>query len=377
MIKKLLQKIFKTISYSFFLKIHGKIIKSITSDSDHRIEVKAVNIEKNLKYNIYKITEGRLYTDRIHDTAVILDNKIVEEPSFQFRWEALPFPRINNSKIEDNVVFTKGTPRILKDLKGTVLSLLTGGGGNNNYWHWLFDVLPRLGLCSKYINLEKINYFLLPSLLRKFQNETLDCLNIPINKRLSSEKFRHIKAKELIVTDHPVVVTGDSSNDIQNVPHWICLWLKNNFLNKNIATNKKVKNKIYIDRTDTTATQPQLRLLTNENEIKKYLLENNFILVKLHEINFKNQVNLFQNAECIVGLHGAGLANIVFCEPRTKVIEMRGSNAGFAIENLAKKNDLNYHSVIIEATDIRQYDFPNQHGSIEIPINQLSEILKN
>ncbi len=232
MIKKFLQKIFKRVSYSFFLKIHGKIIKSITSDSDQRIEVKAVNIEKNLKYNIYKITDGRLYTDRIHDTAVILDNKIVEEPSFQLRWEAES--RINNSKIEDNIVFTKGTPRILKNLKGIVLSLLTGGGGNNNYWHWLFDVLPRLGLCSKYINLEKINYFLLPSLLRKFQNETLDCLNIPVDKRLSSEKFRHIKAKELIVTDHPVVVSGKPSNDIQNIPGWIMLWLKSNFLDKNI-----------------------------------------------------------------------------------------------------------------------------------------------
>ena len=27
-----------------------------------------------------------------------------------------------------------------------VLSLLTGGGGNDNYWHWMFDVLPRIKL---------------------------------------------------------------------------------------------------------------------------------------------------------------------------------------------------------------------------------------
>ena len=73
--------------------------------------------------------------------------------------------KMYNSKIEDNVVFTKGTPRILRNLKGRVLSLLTGGGGNDNYWHWLFDVLPRLDLCNKYINLEEINYFLLPNLL--------------------------------------------------------------------------------------------------------------------------------------------------------------------------------------------------------------------
>ena len=80
------------------------------------------------------------------------------------------------------------------------------------------------------------------------------------------------------------------------------------------------------------------------NSIKKYLLENNFIAIKLHDTNFREQVDLFHNAECIVGLHGGGFGNIVFCKPGTKVIELRSSYAGPVIENLAKKNDLNYHS---------------------------------
>ena len=371
MIRKFLQKIFKTVSYSFFLKIHGKIIKSITSDNDHRIKMKAINIGKNLKYNIYKISDGRLYTDRIHDTAVILDNKIIKEPSFQLRYKDAS--EIYNSKIEDNVVFTKGTPRILKNLKGKVLSMLTGGGANNNYWHWLFDVLPRLDLCSKYINLEEINYFLFPSLLRKFQNETLDCLDIPINKRLSSEKFRHIKTNELIVTDHPVVITGNVSKDMQNMPNWIMQWLKNSFIKNDKKKDKK--NKIYIDRKDTTYAN--LRIIANEKEVKNHLLENDFIPVNLGDINFSEQVDLFNNADCIAGLHGAGFANIVFCQPGTKVIEFRSLNAGPVIENLANINNLNYHSIVKEDTPIQKYGFPNQQGSIEIPITQLSEMLKN
>ena len=371
MIKKFLQKIFKKISYGFFIKIHGKIIKSISSDSDQRIEVKTTEIEKNLKYNIYKIVDGRLYTDRIHDTAVIIDNKIIQEPSFQLRYDDAS--RMYNSKVDDNVVFTKGTPRILKKLNGKVLSLLTGGGGNNNYWHWLFDVLPRLSLCSKFIKLDEINYFLFPNLLRKFQNQTLDCLNIPSNKRLSSREFRHIKANELIVTDHPVVTTGNATKDMQDMPKWIMQWLKNNFV-KNNNKNKK-KNKIYIDRKD--VTDSNLRLLVNEKEIKKLLLENDFVLINLGDINFSEQVDLFSNADCIVGLHGGGFANLAFCQPGTKVVELRSSDAGPVIENLAKNNNLNYHSITIEATPIHQYGFPNQQGSIEIPVNELSEILKN
>ena len=367
---KFLQKIFKIISYLIFSKIYGRIEESMESNMDSRIKVKIVNIETNLKYNIYKITSGRLYTDRVHDTAVMLENKIIEGPSFQLRYNN---SHIYNSKIKENIVFSKGTPRVLKKLNGKVLSLLTGGAGNNNYWHWLYDVLPRLALCSKEISLKTIDYFLFPSLLKKYQNETLDCLNITKNKRLSSEKFRHIKAKELIVTDHPVVVSGKPSNDIQNIQGWIMLWLKSNFLDNNIKKNKK--NKIYINRKDSKhATE---RLIRNENEVEKFLLKNNFISVKLHDIKFSDQVELFYNAECIAGLHGGGFANLVFCKPGTKVVELRSSNAGTPIENLAKKNDLNYNSIIVETKHIENFISPNQQGSIQIPISSLIKAIEN
>ena len=228
MIKKKLQKIFKNFFYGVFLKIYGKIEKSIDCSEDKRIEVKKVNIDKDLTYRVYNISDGRLYTDRIHDTAVLIDNKIIEEPSFQFRYEG---PFIHNSNIQDNIVFKKGTPRKLKKLNGTVLSLLTGGAGNRHYWHWLFDVLPKLSLSSKTLDLNDVDYFLLPDYMQKFQIETLDCLNIPKHKRLSSEKFRHIKAQKLIVTDHPVVISGDATNAIMNMPYWISQWLRNKFIN--------------------------------------------------------------------------------------------------------------------------------------------------
>ena len=373
MIKEYLKKIFKKISYSFFLKIYGTIENSIKNSKDNRIKVKIINIEKELSYKIYTISSGRLYTDRIQDTAVILDNKIIEGPSFQLRKET--DSHIFNSSVKDNIVFTKGTPRKLRNLNGSVLSLLTGGAGNNNYWHWLFDVLPRFGLCSKSVNLSEIDYFLLPSLLKKFQKETLDCLQIPKYKRISSEKFRHIKAKELIITDHPVMTSGNASKDILNIPSWIMLWLKDNFLNQQIITNKKIKNQIFIDRSETISDRLPQRLLSNEDEIKKYLLKNNFIAVKLHDTNFREQVDLFHNAECIVGLHGGGFGNIVFCKPGTKIIELKSTTAGDAIKSLAKKNDLNYISVEAKAKEIYKFETPNQQGSIHIPTSSLIKVL--
>ena len=375
MIKEYLKKIFRKISYSFFLKIYGTIENSIKNSKDNRIKVKIINIEKELSYKIYIISSGRLYTDRIQDTAVILDNKIIEGPSFQLRKET--GAHIFNSNVKDNIVFTKGTPRKLRNLNGSVLSLLTGGAGNHNYWHWLFDVLPRIGLCGKFVKLTGIDYFLLPSILKNFQKETLDCLKIPKRKRISSERFRHIKAKELIITDHPVMISGNATKDIQNIPDWISLWLRSNFIKKNIITNKKVKNRIYIDRSEKNSNRLPQRTIINEDEIKKYLIKNSFIIVKLHQTKFRDQVNLFRNAECVVGLHGGGFANIVFCKPKTKIIELKNRSSANAIKNLAQKNNLNYISIASEAKKIYDFKFPNQQGSIHIQMSRLSKIIEN
>ena len=67
MIKKILQKIFKKFSYSLFFKIYVTIEKSIDSGSDNRIKVEIVNAKKDLRYKVYKIVNGRLYTDRVHE----------------------------------------------------------------------------------------------------------------------------------------------------------------------------------------------------------------------------------------------------------------------------------------------------------------------
>ena len=42
-----------------------------------------------------------------------------------------------------------------------------------------------------------------------------------------------------------------------------------------------------------------------------------------------------------------------------------------------KKNDLKYSSITVEAKQIKKFDYPNQQGSIQIPINNLiSELEK-
>ena len=106
------------------------------------------------------------------------------------------------------------------------------------------------------------------------------------------------------------------------------------------------------------------------------ILKNDFISVRLHDMKFSEQVDLFHNAECVVGLHGGGFGNIVFCKPKTKIIELKSVSAAHAIENLAKKNDLNYISIEAKAKKIYEFEFPNQQGSIHIPISSLIKAIE-
>ena len=363
MIKKNLQKIFKKISYLFFFQIYGKIKEIINADSDTRIKLKFNKIEEDIIYKIYKIKDGRMYTDRIHDTAILLENKIVEGASFQLRGN-------KNESAKHNIVFEKGTPRKLKKLKGVVLSLLTGGGGNNNYWHWLYDVLPRLKLCEEIHQIKDVDYFILPSLEKKFQVETLELLNINQNKTLSSKNFRHILSSELIVTDHPYNLTNNFHKDAQNIPIWILEWLKEKFLKNLNQPKKNYPKNIYLDRNDTKSIAPQARSLTNEAEVKNLLIKKNFTFVKLNDLSFVEQVYHFYNAECVVGLHGAGFANLSFCRNGTKIIEFRTETTGKVIENLAQKNNLEFNSIVC---NVKAPDYAKQSGHVKIPLDILEQ----
>ena len=359
-IKKKLLFITKSFGYSLFSLLHGKITKIVNSNNHESIETINTTLDKNYSYRIFKIKNCKIYTDTINDTAFIIDNKIIEGPSFQLR-------NIKNSNISNNIVFQKGTPKFKKNLNGKVFSLLTGGAGNSNYWHWLFDVLPRIKILKNKIDLKEIDFFLLPDLKKKFQKETLDLLNIPLNKRVSSRVYRHIQSDMSIAVDHPYVINKETKKSVLNIPDWIIKYLRNEFIKD---TSKKFPSKFYIDRSDSTSNHNHLRQIVNELEIKNSLSKKGFSIIRLSDLSFTDQVNLFNNASKIVGLHGAGFANLTFCKPNTTVIELKAVSAGFMYSNLSKKLNLDYKDISLKTENLHNND---QQGSINVPLSLLEK----
>ncbi len=63
------------------------------------------------------------------------------------------------------------------------------------------------------------------------------------------------------------------------------------------------------------------RSIRNIGQVQDLLSRYSFETVYLEGMSMADQILLFQSAEFIIGPHGAGLANLLFCEPGTKVIE--------------------------------------------------------
>ena len=73
----------------------------------------------------------------------------------------------------------------------------------------------------------------------------------------------------------------------------------------------------FITRRKTTS-----RNLLNEQLLLDSLASLGVQAVEPQDLPFSEQVALFANADVIIGTHGAGLANVVFCRPGSQVVEL-------------------------------------------------------
>ena len=98
------------------------------------------------------------------------------------------------------------------------------------------------------------------------------------------------------------------------MPQWALSYLRSLFLPVQSPTSIK-KRRLYIPRLTT-------RKISNEDEITPLLNHYGFERIVLDNMSVTDQASLFQAAEIVVAPHGAGLTNIMFCSPKTKIVEI-------------------------------------------------------
>lgn len=311
MLKKKIKKFYKIIIQKIFKLFYGNII----------IPPKHLNLYKkivinNLKfkkyngksYSLYNIKNGKIYTDKNENVAIIKKNFILDKISFQQ-------VKGNLKSVKFNSVLEQGTPSFLKKIHGKVFNLAQGGSGNN-YFHFMFDILPRLYVLKSIINLKNIDYFYI-SEPKDWQINILKKYGIKKDKLLSCNKFKHIQADEVLVLEHPWYFQGYIHREVKKIPAWI-IYCHRKFFNKFLKKKQKSK-KIFLDRSTSIFKHCQIENLTT---IKDLISKKNFSIISPETFSFERQIQIFHNSNIIIGAHGAAFTNIIFCKPKTKIIEI-------------------------------------------------------
>jgi hypothetical protein len=93
--------------------------------------------------------------------------------------------------------------------------------------------------------------------------------------------------------------------------------------------NGSASERIFVSRRSiTTKVYDGLyRALINEDELVEALAARGFLIVEPEFLSFADQVALFRRAKAVVGLGGAGMFNVIFCQPGTKIVSIESSAA--------------------------------------------------
>lgn len=253
------------------------------------------------------IPKGQFWLNANQTSNAILtaDHQLLGDLSPEF---PLLSPGHPDKQVSQHSIFALEKLPPIQSIHGTVAVL--SGLKHEMYFHWMFDVLPRLDLLRRsQIDLDRIDYFLANHQF-PFQQETLKMLGIPHTKIL--ESAQPIQADRLIVPSYPSSPAWMS--------RWVCQWLRNIFLSQ-VETNQVGGDRLYITRQQTAN-----RRIINEVQVIELLSQFGFQTVALESLSVLEQASLLASAEVVISPHGGGLTNTVFCQPGTKIIEIFSPN---------------------------------------------------
>ena len=195
-----------------------------------------------------------------------------------------------------------------KIILGTYVSLLSCY--TLNFAHWLMDCLPKLSLLELLTDSVKADLkFIIPESSPQYIIDSLKLLGIQENQTLPISE-QGIQVEKLILC-HAAQSPGRPSKK-----H--ILTIRDKLLSSVRATkdHNLASRRLYISRSQSS------RKIVNEEEILQVLKNYNFEVIHCENMSFPEQSALFSEAEVVLGPHGAGIYNQIFCRSGTTIIEI-------------------------------------------------------
>lgn len=248
-------------------------------------------------------------------------------------------------------------------------------GGADNYFHWLIDALSRVEL-DRYGHSSRQPDRDGPLLLPGLRFET----GVEFPPAFQSESLRwllHPSAPRRLISSRECIAVGclrysQNMSGVGFSPHPDILKAFDALIAAVLgdAVHTAARRKIYVSRQET-----KQRRMSNESEVIDLMKSSGFEIIEPGKLSVAEQIRVFHDASHVVGPHGAGLTNILFCRPGTVVCELHMDGyVQWAMRCLAALRQVNYGCLIGLANEI-WHDWPHVN-SWTAPINRLAKILK-
>jgi hypothetical protein len=223
----------------------------------------------------------------------------------------------------------------LKSLKGSCLSLVSTWP--DNYCHFLLDSLCRFHLFQRAgFSLDSVDFVYCPLPRSAHAKMLLEKLEIPESKQILLEDGIGIQAETLLIPSFPGVR--------RNYPPWVVEFLQ--------------------DLVGFPQAQPYRRLYVTRGSSTRKLLNEAALMTILEPYGFEfydpavhpNQALDFNQAEVIIGPHGAAFANLAFCQAGTRFLELIPTDHVFThFYTLAQSACLDYAYLMGQSTQEREW----------------------
>jgi len=218
--------------------------------------------------------------------------------------QILDFLKTFNIKLSNLLPFVSKQKKI-----SGVCSIIRQFGRQNNYYHTLVDVIPKLYLLNQagYKNIDEIKLLFSsePTAVEYFMISKLAPKNINITVVENPDRLYSLE--QLIF---PTCLTRTACGYLPSV---YLSYFRDRVLPK--RESKKI-NRIFISRAKSNS-----RRMINEDELFEALKAYGFKRYFLEHLSIEEQIELFYDADYVIGTHGAGMTNMIFSYP-IKVLEI-------------------------------------------------------
>jgi capsular polysaccharide biosynthesis protein len=225
----------------------------------------------------------------------------------------------------------------------------------HNYFHWMFEALGGLLIAREF--LPRGGRVVVRLGLEPFEAETLAAIGIAPDSVFVLPPDRVVHFPELYVLPRPFRRSAPApivANALRGLAH--------------VQADSAGPKRLYVTR-----SRASCRRIVNHDEVLVTLERHGFSEVSAEGLSVSEQIALFAQAEAVIGVHGAGLANAVFCAPETLLIELqpeRRERIHLLYWNVAAIAGLRYIRIICKALT-RQL-----HSDLEVDCSHLDAVLR-